>query len=74
MIEPKRAELLELLNRISAAYPEMRLGQLLCNLAEAGRGPEFGDIWEAEDEELIPAAQQLLAGLLARTADTTPAK
>jgi hypothetical protein len=70
MIDNKRAELLDLLQRISAAYPEMRMGQLLCNLAEAGRGPEFGDVWEVEDEELIPAARQLLAALEART---TPA-
>jgi hypothetical protein len=73
MIDPNRAELLEVIRRISAVYPDFRLGQLICNLTMEGRGPEFGDIWEVEDEQLIPVAKDLLAALEARAAHTSAA-
>jgi hypothetical protein len=38
-----------------------------------GRGPEFGDVWEIEDEQLIPVAKDLLAALEARAAQTSAA-
>jgi len=60
MIDAKRRELLDLLERISDVNPEVRMGQLIANLTTMGRGTEFGDIWEVEDEQLIPAARQLL--------------
>lgn len=72
MIDPKRAELLTLLSKISDVYPDMRMGQLIANLTEHGRGPEFGDIWEVEDEQLIPPARRLLEALQARAAHAAP--
>jgi hypothetical protein len=66
MIDPKRAELLKLLAEISAAYPDMRMGQLIANLATLARGPQVESIWDAEDDELIPAAKEQLRVLLDR--------
>ena len=61
MIAPQRNELIKAIEELSLAYPEMRLGQLVANLAALGRGIQVGDIWEAEDAELLEGAKQLLA-------------
>jgi hypothetical protein len=60
MITAARQEALNLLAELSAARPEMRLGQLLTSLATAARGPEVESIWELEDEELIRVARRQL--------------
>jgi hypothetical protein len=61
-----RAELLSRLEELSRACPEMRLGQLIANLAVVARGTEPGAVWEMEDEELLGAVNWQLAELLAR--------
>jgi hypothetical protein len=61
-----RQEVLCRLGELSRACPEMRLGQLIANLAVVARGTEPGAIWEMEDEELLAAANWQLAELLAR--------
>ncbi len=53
-----RSELLDVLAELSEACPEMRMGQLLANLATLARGAVVGAIWDAEDEELLDAARR----------------
>jgi hypothetical protein len=61
MIDPTRRELLKLIEELSAACPEYRLGQMILNLAFMAR--EDGDrfAWDVEDAELIEAARRHLA-------------
>jgi hypothetical protein len=61
-----REELLKLLAELSEADPELRLGQLLANLATLAHGAKPEAIWDAEDEELLVAARRLLAHYRAR--------
>jgi hypothetical protein len=63
MMTPTRKEALELLGELSAAWPDMRLGQLLTSLATAARGPQVESIWDLEDEELIHVARRQLERL-----------
>lgn len=66
MTESARRELLELLAQLSEQLPELRLGQLLTNLATHARGANVEAIWDAEDEELIVSARHQLEVLLKR--------
>jgi len=66
MSDSVRAELLARLGELSRACPEMRLGQLIANLAVAARGTEPGAVWEMEDEELLAAVKWQQTELLAR--------
>jgi hypothetical protein len=56
----ERSELLSVLSDLSEACPEMRLGQLVANLATLAKGPTVEAIWDAEDEELLAAARRQL--------------
>ena len=49
--------------------PDLRLGQLVANLATLAQGAKVEAIWDAEDEELLPAAQRLLDHYRQRTMD-----
>jgi hypothetical protein len=53
-----RIELLEVLAELSESCPEMRMGQLLANLATLARGAVPSAIWDAEDQELLDAARR----------------
>jgi hypothetical protein len=55
-----RAELLQVIAEISSANPDLRLGQLITNLATKARGPQIESIWDCEDDEFLPAARRLL--------------
>ena len=55
-----RWELLKVLGELSEQCPEIRLGQLIANLATLSKGPQVEAIWDAEDEELLEAARQQL--------------
>lgn len=55
----EREELLRLIDELSTQFPDMRLGQLISNLAMAARGADASATWDAEDEELIEAARRL---------------
>lgn len=57
---PSRKEALDVLAELSAAWPDMRLGQLLTSLAAAARGPQIESIWDLEDDELIHAGRRQL--------------
>lgn len=63
-----RSELLRLVADLSDADPELRLGQMLTNLATLARGPQPESVWDCEDEELAAAARRLLARLHERRA------
>lgn len=54
-----RGELLRLLAELSDLDPELRLGQLVANLATLAHGAKVEAIWDSEDEELVAAAQRL---------------
>jgi hypothetical protein len=56
-----RSELLRLLGQLSDEASELRFGQLVANLATLAQGAKVEAIWDAEDEELLSAAQRLLA-------------
>ena len=55
-----RAELLTCLATLSEAAPELRLGQLVANLATLAQGARAKAIWDAEDDELLVAARRLV--------------
>jgi hypothetical protein len=61
-----RKELLALLAELSEADAELRLGQLIANLATLAHGAKPEAIWDAEDEDLIDAARRLLGHYRAR--------
>ena len=63
-----RKELLSLLAKLSEADAELRLGQLIANLATLAQGAKAEAVWDAEDEELVGAAQRLLAHYRGRQA------
>ena len=69
MTDRETAELWENLRELRLQFPEMRLGQLIANLAVVARGTDPGAVWDMEDEELLSAAKWQLAEVAARTAD-----
>lgn len=60
MMTTQRGELLRLLGELSDAAPDLRLGQLVANLATLAQGARVEAIWDAEDDELVNAARKLL--------------
>ena len=63
-----RSELLKALSELSESCPEMRMGQLIANLATLARGAAVESIWDAEDEELLAAARRQADAFRARRA------
>jgi hypothetical protein len=63
MISPVRQEILCQLERLSALAPDMRLGQLIANLAFLAAGPWDQTLWDLEDEHLLTAMRQHVADL-----------
>jgi hypothetical protein len=63
-----RAELLQVLGVLSTHNPELRLGQLVTNLATLARGAEVEAIWDCGDEEFLAAANRLVEHYRARQA------
>ena len=57
MNSAQRTQLLKRIDELSRRYPDWRLGQLLCNVA----GWADADTWDAEDEQLLAAAEAHLA-------------
>jgi hypothetical protein len=55
-----RGELLTCLADLSDAAPDLRLGQLVANLATLAQGAKVEAIWDAEDDQLLTAARRLL--------------
>jgi hypothetical protein len=63
-----REELLHALTVLSEENSELRLGQLVTNLATLARGAQVEAIWDCEDEELLAAANRLVGNYTARKA------
>jgi hypothetical protein len=55
MTNSSRQNILLALGKLSEAYPEWRIGQMIANLAVAARGATAEAIWDVEDEELLAA-------------------
>ena len=53
--------LLQAVAQLRALFPEFRFGQLVANLTTAAGGQEPGALWDIEDEQLLAAAQRLIA-------------
>jgi hypothetical protein len=64
-----RGELLTLLTELSELDPELRLGQLVANLATLAQGAKVEAIWDAEDEDLLTAARRLREHYRSRNAE-----
>ena len=60
MMSQTRMELLEALSELSEQLPEVRLGQLISNLATLAKGLRIEAIWDVEDKDLLEAAKQQL--------------
>jgi hypothetical protein len=56
-MKTERNELLTLLAELSEIYPDMRLGQLVTNVAQWAKGPVISAAWDATDQEMIEAAK-----------------
>jgi hypothetical protein len=59
-MKSQRTELLGVIAELSEAFPQWRLGQVLCNLAAAAGKLEAGAVWDLEDDEALVAAHRLL--------------
>jgi hypothetical protein len=64
-----RKELLRLLGELSDADPELRLGQMVANVATLAHGAKAEAVWDAEDDELLAAARRLLEHYRGRKAN-----
>jgi hypothetical protein len=53
--------LLQSVAELRQLFPEWRFGQLVANLATAAGCREAEAIWDVEDEQLLAAAQRLIA-------------
>jgi hypothetical protein len=63
MIQQVRQEILRQLERLSELAPDVRIGQLIANLAFLAAGPWDQTLWDLEDEQLLAAIQKHLADL-----------
>ena len=63
-----REDLLRALAVLSDDNPDLRLGQLVTNLATLARGAQVEAIWDCEDEEFLAAANRLVEHYRARKA------
>ena len=53
-------ELTAVFTELRAVFPEMRLGQLVLNLASAAGVSDPAGVWDVEDDVLLVAARRLL--------------
>ena len=67
MIDPVRQEILRQLEILSERLPEMRLGQLIADLAFLAKGPWDETLWDLEDKDLLEAIQKQLSDMSSRT-------
>lgn len=65
-------ELIQSLMDLRRAFPSMRLGQLIANMATVARGTSTGAIWDMEDDELLSAIRWQLQQLSTRTKVESP--
>jgi hypothetical protein len=53
--------LLQAVAQLRALFPEWRFGQMIANLTTAAGCQEPEGIWDVEDDQLLAAAQRLIA-------------
>jgi hypothetical protein len=63
-----RVQLLRLLAELSEQAPDLRFGQLVANVATLALGAKPEAVWDADDSEMIAAAQRLLENYRSRKA------
>lgn len=61
MTTESRDRLLRAIAELGREAPELRLGQLVANVATLARGAQVEAIWDADDDDLLTAAERLLA-------------
>ena len=71
MSHSNRDEVFEALRELSAACPDVRIGQLIVNLSYLARGMAHESIWDMEDDELLRATRKQLESLQASNNATT---
>ncbi|MEX0704422.1 MAG: hypothetical protein WD069_20140 [Planctomycetales bacterium] len=54
-------QLILAISELRALFPEWRMGQLVANLVTAAGRTDDSAIWDVEDDELLAAAQRLIA-------------
>lgn len=59
-LEPNKKEILDSLSKLMDKYPDMRLGQLVVNVAYWAVGPSAGAVWDVENDEWVAAAKEKL--------------
>lgn len=69
MKDAMRQEILNKLQHLGQHLPEMRLGQLICNLSSLVAGPWDTSLWDLEDEQFLEAILQLETTLQHKMAD-----
>jgi hypothetical protein len=57
VISQERQELFRVLAEFEELCPEVRLGQLITNLAYLAKGAAKESVWDVEDAELLAAAR-----------------
>jgi hypothetical protein len=65
-----RQEALEVLTKLAALAPEVRLGQLMAHLGFLGEDQLERSLWDIDDDELLAVLHRHHAELLARQANT----
>jgi hypothetical protein len=70
MIDPIRQEILAHLERVSELAPDVRLGQLIANLAFLASGPWDQSLWDLEDARLLEVLRQHVSDLAQRSQPT----
>lgn len=61
MSQTSSETLLQAVAKLRELFPEWRFGQLVANLTTAAGCQTPGAIWDVEDEQLLAAAQRLIA-------------
>lgn len=59
-MEPSKQEILDSLSELMDKYPDMRLGQLVTNVAYWAVGASAGAVWDVKNEEWMTAAKKNL--------------
>ena len=70
MMTSVRKETLQVLAELSELTPDVRLGQLIANLAYSALEPTSESIWDVEDEQLLAAARKILCEAQTRGSTT----
>jgi hypothetical protein len=60
MTTATRSELMLVLTELGELAPDLRLGQMVANVATLALGAKVEAVWDAEDAEMLSAARRLL--------------